>query len=499
LAGNLVDRCSSCGCSSNTQNCLEDGSCAYECQSDSDCNKLGAGYECKDNKCWKEQRECNSDLDCPSGKYCDNGECKKLKQVVSDTPITPSSGGAGAPAPTLFGKPCISEWTCTEIGECELHYSITNLVGLKPEEILQGKSERECTDINGCAPPRIESIACQKTLPVTIEREVYCDENYVNIYNLNGTLIATLKEREAAVDISIGLEGVGVTKDPCLKEKPAAPISPNLLAPVPTTLAQISKSTLALALMALIVLIIGEIIILSTKPIEAIAVAPYIPKIPEFPGIESSLPGRKIKMSRISVRKIPEPESKSLAKEIAKSQKIEEKLKVHKIPEIERKAPEKLENIPEPIKKIIGIEKELHEIRQKIAEIRQAKLESMKEHEEHITKLDEIKKQISQRLEKTTHEKTFRRPAEVKNLEQELSAVRKQIQATRLAETEHIEKPYQERIVKLDSMKEKLRKETEEVGQKMSKEKSSKESLELEKKLRKIREEIKDVDRIIKS
>jgi hypothetical protein len=123
----------------------------------------------------------------------------------------------------------------------------------------------------------------------------------------------------------------------------------------------------------------------------------------------------------------------------------------------------------------------------------------MKEHEEHITKLDEIKKQISQRLEKTTHEKTFRRPAEIKNLEQELSAVRKNIQATRLAETEHIEKPYQERIVKLDSMKEKLRKEIEEVGQKMGKEKSSKESLELEKKLKRIREEIKDVDRIIKS
>jgi septal ring factor EnvC (AmiA/AmiB activator) len=48
-------------------------------------------------------------------------------------------------------------------------------------------------------------------------------------------------------------------------------------------------------------------------------------------------------------------------------------------------------------------------------------------------------------------------------------------------------------------MKEKLRKEIEEVGQKMGKEKSSKESLELEKKLKRIREEIKDVDRIIKS
>jgi len=369
--GSLIDKCSQCGCPSG-MNCLPDETCGYECSKDSDC---GAGYECKNNKCWLEESECNVDSDCGAGKYCSNGECKELKKVTTE--------GGQIAAPTE--KVCISKWKCSELSECKLTYSVTSLIGMEAGQILEGKAERTCIDENKCLPARIESIPCKKELQVKVEREMYCDEPYINLYNMNGTLIATLREREAnSLDISLGTE-YGLVRPPCVKKE----ISGELLAPVPTGLANISKTSLAISFITLLLLITTEIVILSRKPEEEMILSPASPREPEFPEIRAGIP----KKARVKFKRVI---------------------------------------IPKYIKNIINIEKELSEVRRREYKTREVKIEAMKEErKEEIISLDWEKEKIRKELEKIhiKERAVSKKSDELERLEKDLSEVKKSVES----------------------------------------------------------------------
>ncbi len=72
--GVLENRCSECFCSAG-ESCFEDGDCAIACVDDNDCP---IDYECKQGKCFLEEKECEDDLDCPDWKFCKQGVCTVL-------------------------------------------------------------------------------------------------------------------------------------------------------------------------------------------------------------------------------------------------------------------------------------------------------------------------------------------------------------------------------------------------------------------------------------
>jgi hypothetical protein len=136
--------------------------------------------------------ECSSDKDCPSTKYCNNGKCKGY-----DLPA-PSPGGAGA---------CTPQWQCGLWTECELKYSLENMISMNATEFLVGKYERSCVDTTNCLPGKIESFPCRQELPIRVETETFCGEQYTKVFNKEtNKLIAMVKKNilKPIYDISLG-------------------------------------------------------------------------------------------------------------------------------------------------------------------------------------------------------------------------------------------------------------------------------------------------------
>ena len=442
LNGNLVDRCSPCGCSDGQ--CLPDGTCGFECDDDSDCNK---GYECKNNKCWLEEKECDVDANCPTGKYCSNGECKTLQQAKVE-----GGGGEAAAAGKVV---CTPKWKCNELSECKFTYSVASLLGLNPGQILSGKAERVCVDENKCLPARIESIDCKKELQLKAEREIYCDEPYINLYDMNGTLIASIKESKAnAVDISLG-SLYGLTKEPCIKKE----ISGELLAPVPTLLANVSKSSLIIALLLLAILTAGEIAILMRKPEEEMIISPAPPKEPKFPDISTEKRIPKSILDKAKEAKISEYNKKlgyierglsEIKKDIYKTREkeLKEKLKIKII-----RHPEKTAKKPDLTK----LEGELSELKREMHDARHAIREKVPERK---ISLDSIREEIRKRLPEFKERKEAAKSKEESRLENELNEIRNKIMEAKEAKN----LSYPEKTTSLDAAKHELRKQIEEVS-----------------------------------
>ncbi len=177
--GKLIFKCSECGCPDNEQ-CQEDGSCKFICQDDDDCiNEFGEGFECKNGECFAEEVECNSDNDCPSGKYCYHGICKLYERKEKE----------------VKRERCIPNWNCSDWSECSLDYDLESLLKANFSEIVKGNRERVCVDLNECLPGRIESHPCVKEIAVRIERMEFCNEEYIKVYNKkNNNLIAIVKK-----------------------------------------------------------------------------------------------------------------------------------------------------------------------------------------------------------------------------------------------------------------------------------------------------------------
>jgi hypothetical protein len=476
--GNLIDKCSQCECPDSKMNCLGDGTCAYECSDDSDCiAKLGKGYECKNNKCWLEESECNVDSDCGAGKYCLNGECKVLQKVETQIPTE-------APAPVL-DKKCVPKWNCGKVSECRLEYSIVSLIEFEPGQILEGKAERTCIDESKCMPPRVESIKCSKTLDIKIEREMYCDEPYINIYNMNGTLIATLREREAnALDISLGTE-YGLVRPPCVKKA----ISGELLAPVPTGLANISKTSLAISFITLLLLITTEIVILSRKPEEEMILSPAPPREPEFPSITIRKVPKTI-LERAKENMVKEYDSKlveierelsSIKKSVYEAREkelLQEKLRLSKIRAESKKIEmrgEKKAGKPDLRK----FESELADLRKEMHHVRHVKREKPAEEKINLDRIkEELRKKFGARVEKE-----IPKSREEARLEKELGEVKEKI--SQISQKKEIS-----RKVDIESVKNEIRKEIEEVG-KINKEIPSLKSREIEMKFEKELSEVR--------
>ncbi|MEM2955958.1 MAG: hypothetical protein QW041_00005, partial [Candidatus Pacearchaeota archaeon] len=183
LAGTLVDKCLICGCpigencNSTTEKCE-----LPECIDDKDCP---IGFECKDNKCVAEEAECVNDSDCPAGKYCWHGICKNLEIYRPSAEI------------------CVPDFNCSEWTNCTITYTLEDVL---KEELASGIQERICIDINKCKPAIIETKSCVQAIPVKVEMEEFCLENYTNIYDvITGSLVSRIKKiEENRLNIDLG-------------------------------------------------------------------------------------------------------------------------------------------------------------------------------------------------------------------------------------------------------------------------------------------------------
>ena len=188
--GSLIDQCSTCGCSMN-EVCKPDGRCVVECASNQECKDLfGQKYKCENGQCVIEHAECYSDSDCSEGKYCRMGVCEPIQKRETVT----TGPSAGLPAPPVPGE-CTSSWNCSEFSECKIKYSTADLLSLSAQSLVEGRQESACVDVNKCNVSTIRSRTCTKEVPIRVEREVICSENYIEVYS-KGTdkLIARMRE-----------------------------------------------------------------------------------------------------------------------------------------------------------------------------------------------------------------------------------------------------------------------------------------------------------------
>jgi hypothetical protein len=184
----LIDDCVRCGCSAGELCNSTTGKCELpECINDADCP---ADFECKNNKCVPKQLECYSDADCPSDSYCWHGQCKKREVYQAAAP-------SGA-------ETCLPRFNCTEWGNCSVKYTLQDII---EEKLASGKQERSCTDLNKCKPPKVESKSCVEKIPIRVERETYCLDNYINFYDATtGELVSRIKLGGAQkLDIELGV------------------------------------------------------------------------------------------------------------------------------------------------------------------------------------------------------------------------------------------------------------------------------------------------------
>jgi hypothetical protein len=186
-AGSLVDDCSRCGCSGVEKCNSTSGKCYLPgCTKDSECP---SAFECKNEACIAKEVECSIDSDCTAGKYCWHGQCKVLEEYKAE--ITAPSE-------------CLSKFNCTEWGNCSVSYGLKDILS---GELASGSQTRECADANNCKPAKVEAKACSQKIPVKVETEVFCLENYINIYDeMTGKLVSRLKQSDEKekVDVELG-------------------------------------------------------------------------------------------------------------------------------------------------------------------------------------------------------------------------------------------------------------------------------------------------------
>ena len=88
---------------------IASGRCRYsECTSDADCTNANRPHCDTDNhKCTK--APCTSDADCPTGRTCDNGNCRRACTVDADC----NNGNAVCTNGACVAKDCASDQDCT--------------------------------------------------------------------------------------------------------------------------------------------------------------------------------------------------------------------------------------------------------------------------------------------------------------------------------------------------------------------------------------------------
>ena len=194
-----------CGTNQTCANgeCRQSDSCTHQWTcSWGDCiNETQEALDCVDT------HSCNNESGRPRDRGC-NGNCSEKiacewKECI-DGFSTPENCSDLNDCSNTFDWPgdkkcnkegCYSDYKCSQWSTCSASFSV--------EDVMQGKGdvtgtmERACKDSTGCIDSGIEKKSCSLEVPITTERVVWCQENYVEIYQKSDhTLLSRIREAE---------------------------------------------------------------------------------------------------------------------------------------------------------------------------------------------------------------------------------------------------------------------------------------------------------------
>lgn len=124
-------------------------------------------------------------------KYAVRGD--ELKEIENLAVINPD---------TEIG--CILNWQCGEWSNCQIVYDLDSIIG--EEVLLDGEQIRICEDLNNCLEKTIETKECDTQVSINVKKIVKCDKEYLEIYDLNETLISRLELIDSRLNIQFPLD-----------------------------------------------------------------------------------------------------------------------------------------------------------------------------------------------------------------------------------------------------------------------------------------------------
>jgi hypothetical protein len=190
-------------CTSDLQ-CDDNNPCTTDsCNSfTSTCSYSNNQNSCNDNDACTVDDACyngfcsGSQKSCDLGYTCSNGDC-----VEGEKPKT-------IPPELLRGSRCIPDYICGTWGVCEAEY---NLQELFLNGQTSGKTTRTCVDKNNCALGFAETKDCSIKEAVSVRNKNWCNQNYTEVLNGAGVVIARLKKsiNGESVNVDINANGEG--------------------------------------------------------------------------------------------------------------------------------------------------------------------------------------------------------------------------------------------------------------------------------------------------
>jgi len=95
---------------------------------------------------------------------------------------------------------CRTEWDCDEWSACKLDYNLQDILKGKP--IVKDIQTRVCNDLGNCKQDKIDFRECSMAIPVEARKTEWCDEEYVDIYEIKSNLLVSRIREMSVIETS---------------------------------------------------------------------------------------------------------------------------------------------------------------------------------------------------------------------------------------------------------------------------------------------------------
>jgi len=187
-------------CGTNMTQPIELTSCVENCTSEISC---GSWDECLSDS---QTRTCTDDNSCIAD-YEESQSCESEYEELEDEEDIPSeltslTGEAGGL------ETCEALWGCKKVGECEGEYAVNDLIFSKE---VKGIQRKLCEDFNECKANFYLTEDCSFKVPVLVETTSWCNEDYLEVRDVDGEVLARIKDggNKDYLNLDLNLVGKG--------------------------------------------------------------------------------------------------------------------------------------------------------------------------------------------------------------------------------------------------------------------------------------------------
>lgn len=198
------------------------------CSKDSECNY---DNDCADDYCDEESGKCGQ-INLKVGDYCDDNLYCTLNEQCDGTGNCVPRGDRECPAGLMCGEQtdacvegeplpieevpldvlstcksdCSPSYICGDFRRCEGEYNINQLIS---GDNINGVKSQECTDKNDCCDDFSNTENCNLKQEVDVRAMTWCGENYTELVDSAGKVVARMKETSGGESVSVDLNAVG--------------------------------------------------------------------------------------------------------------------------------------------------------------------------------------------------------------------------------------------------------------------------------------------------